>query len=127
VPSAFHNAIAAGQAAVRQVAGEAVVYRRGAASVEIIAAPGQTRVEVDDASGMVVTSHVRDFLIARATIVFDADAVEPKPGDVIRRTTPAGVEVYEVAPVGGETCFAASGTAGTTLRVHTRLIERESV
>ena len=128
--SAFQNALAAGQAAIRRAAGEAVTYHRGNDSVLVTAVAGATRVELDDEGGMAVTSEVRDWLIAAAEIVLSGEAVEPAAGDLIRRQAQGfgslGIEVYEVCALGGEPCCRPSGTAGTTWRIHTRHVDTES-
>jgi hypothetical protein len=119
--SVFATALAAAQSIVRDVAGEAVTYTRGGSYVTIAAAvPAATRVDMAGDDGSAVTATIRDYLVAAAALVLGGATVEPEPGD---RVTAADGTVYEVVRLADGRCWRPSGTAGTTLRIHTQLIE----
>lgn len=118
---AFSQALINAVRTARQVAGVAVTYRRGEASVELTAVVGQTPTERDDGTGTIVRSTVRDYLIAVSDLVLSGEVTTPQRGDRIEE--PSG-HVYEVMPVGSEPAWRYSGPGRDVFRVHTRLIDR---
>lgn len=118
---AYSNALLNAVRTARQVAGVAVTYRRGEASVELTAVVGQTPTERDDGTGIVVRSKVRDYLIMATDLVLAGEPASPQKGDRIEE---ADGHVYEVMPVGSEPAWRYSGPGRDVFRVHTRLIDR---
>lgn len=121
--SVFQTALAAGQAAVRTVAGGDILYDRSGDSVALTAVAAATRIDIAGGDGSAVTATVRDFLIAAAALRLGGRAAEPEPGD---RITAADGGIYEVVRLADGRCWRPSGTAGTTLRIHTQLLESGS-
>lgn len=88
-----------------------VEYRRSPDAITVGATYGKTDVELADASGLTIGSHVWDFLIPASEL-----GLEPEPGDVIA----ADGRQYEVMNLGGEGCWRWSDPYRSTYRIHTR-------
>lgn len=117
--SAFASAIAQGLDSIGQLAGESIVYSRGAQSVTLTAVPGVTGANLDDAGiNVSVLTALRDWIIKADDLVIGGSAVMPKRGDRIT----AGGLVYEVN-VDGEQVYHWSDPGHTRLRVHTKQID----
>lgn len=104
----------------------AVVYARGASSVEVAATLGATTFEQADAFGIVQNIESRDFLIRTADLVLDGAQTLPKAGDRIRDTSAEQIYVYEVMAPGSEPSFRFSDPYRKALRIHTKHIATES-
>lgn len=113
-------AAAAAYRANRAVAGKAVTYRRGDASVAVVAVAGRYAADVGDGNGPTVRTEVRDYLVAAADLVLGGAAVEPRGGDRIVEGDPATGTAFEVMDLPGEPCWRHSDAARTVLRIHTR-------
>jgi len=109
------------QRTLRGTAGEAVIYRRGDASVAVTAMPGSTRTEVDDGAGAVVEGRVTDWLIEPGDLVLDGRGILPQRNDEIVTQDDEGDVVHQVIPLGGELCFRRSGAM---YRIHTQEVGR---
>lgn len=123
--TSFHDIAGGLHGAVARSRGLDVIYRRDAAEVAITAVPGRSTSEVIDDSGVGVHAVERDWLILAADLVIGAEAITPKPGDQIRLAVGTQVQVFEVAPLGGDKCYRPSDDLGTVLRVHTRHSDTE--
>ena len=102
-------------------ASQAVTYQRGGDLVEVQATVGRKAYEIADSCGAVVQVDATDFIVAAADLVLGGETVEPEPGDRIRMTTDAGVEVYEVlAPGPGMAHCEPADPYRMAWRVHTK-------
>lgn len=120
--TSFHNAVLGLNNALRSSRGLAVTYCRGDAAAEVTAVAGQSRVSVEDASGMSVSSKRRDWIIRADQLVLGGQKVLPQVGDTIRLVVGEASEVYEVQRLAGESHYYACDELGQVLRIHTRLI-----
>ena len=88
-----------------------VQYRRDGDTRIVAAVFGKTDIEVEDNTGISVSSFVWDFLIEAQVLAF-----EPQAGDVIvinnRR--------YEVMNLSGQGCWRWTGPNQKTYRIHTK-------
>jgi hypothetical protein len=110
----FDDAIAAGMAALQQVAGRNVVYRRGNDEVQLNAVLGQTEYETTDEYGLTVGTHIVDFLILAADLTLG----DPQPGDRIVVDDVA----YEVEPIASEGHWRWSDPRRTIMRIHAKQV-----
>lgn len=113
--------LADGQTWLRtQRAGQAraIVYRRGAGSVNIDAVQARTTAATE-ANEVFVDANFVDWLIERADLVIAAVPMEPQQGDRIEVTYEHGAEVFVVSTLGNEPCQRWHGQDGGTFRVHT--------
>lgn len=103
-----------------------VVYKRGANSVSVSAAPGSTDFPVDSETAVLETYESRDWMIKAADLILDGSTVLPEPGDQVRDTQGATVYVYEVmAPAGEQHYRFADDPYRRMLRIHTKLAGTE--
>jgi len=118
----FQSLISAGLAAVREVAGLAVIYRRGAVDVDMTATPGRTQFSVDGGAGVAVTGECRDWTVAAADLVIDGEVALPERGDRIILEVGGVITTYEVCDLGGERHYRPCDNLGVYLRIHTRIV-----
>jgi len=104
---------------------QAVVYQRGAASVEVSAMIGRTIFEQEYEFGGIQRIQSRDFLVRTADLVLDSAEVLPVAGDQIRETQGEQVFVYEVMAPGSAPPFRYSDPYRKALRIHTKHIATE--
>jgi hypothetical protein len=101
------------------VAGRTFAYVQGGTTLNITATPVlrhyQVYEEGEVSSAMVP---VWEFYVAASAMT-----VTPHPGDTLTETLNGNTIVYEVQPVGNETCFEPMDTAGIMLRIRTKIIE----
>jgi hypothetical protein len=88
-----------------------VQYRRDAQSHTIDAVFGKTDIQIQDHTGISVSSFVWDFLIDAQTLGF-----EPAVGDLIV----IGGRQYEVMHLSGQTYWRWTGPNRRTYRIHTK-------
>jgi len=88
-----------------------VEYRRDSNSQTVDAVFGKTDIEVDDQTGITVSSFVWDFLIDAQTLGF-----EPDVGDLI---VILGRQ-FEVMKLSGQGCWRWTGPNRKTYRIHTK-------
>ena len=112
------SAISAMHTALQAVAGLAVTYHRGDASVSVTATIGQTTFRFDDEVGVtrIVT---RDYLIATSALVLDGAAALPAAQDTITETRGSTVYTHTVGTPDGEPPYRFSDSGKSILRVHT--------
>jgi len=101
-------------------AGTAVTYYRGALSVDLTATVGQSERDVEGADGVLITAESHDFLILTADLILGGQQVEPAPGDLIRETAGGTTYVWEVLPIGGVPCWRYSDPDRKAIRIHTK-------
>lgn len=124
--SPFAIAIAGAADSLLSAAGVAVTYRRGIASVELTAVPGQTALEATGEIGVVAQFHTRDYLIRSADLVLSGDQVEPIQGDQIVEVDQASgrTRTYEVMSPGADMpAWRYCDHGRSIIRIHTKLIE----
>ena len=103
-----------------------VVYKRGADTVSVSAAPGRTEFPVDSETAVLESYESRDWMIKAADLVLGEETVLPEPGDQVRDTQGATVYVYEVmAPAGEQHYRFADDPYRRMLRIHTKLVGLE--
>lgn len=118
--SLFDDQFAAGLAAIRQVAGDAVNYQTGTATIPLIdVVQGQTRYESANESGAVVTAAAVDFLIAVDQLVDGGNPVEPASGHRILKNG----KTYELMTLpDDDRPYRFSDPSASEYRVHTKQI-----
>ena len=100
-----------------------VTYHRGANSVTVGATLGATSLEVMDDGGVTVRTNQMDFIVSAADLVLAGVLVTPTVGDRIVLIVGAVTKTFEVLPMPGSgEHYRTSDPAGTTLRIHARLI-----
>ena len=103
-----------------------VTYQRGGDLLEVQATVGRKAYEIADSCGAVVQVDATDFIVAAADLVLGGETVEPEPGDRVRMTTDAAVEVYEVlAPGPGMAHCEPADPYRMAWRVHTKHVVTE--
>jgi hypothetical protein len=112
----FADRLATGLSRIRDVAGETVVYRRGAQKVTLTATIGSTREQSVDSGGLVLVVRHCDFHLPQASLILGGRVTEPQVGDTITRTDGT---VWEARPIDGDRCFYDSDQYGHEWRVHT--------
>lgn len=103
-----------------------VVYRRGAASVEVFATIGRTEFQIDNGYGILERIEGRDYLISTADLVLGGTPVLPERGDQVRETVGEQTFVYEVLAPGKEPVWRYSDPYRRTLRIHTKHVATEA-
>jgi len=88
-----------------------VEYRRDSNTQTVDAVFGKTDIEVEDHTGITVSSFVWDFLIDAQTLGF-----EPDVGDLIV----VNERQYEVMNLSGQGCWRWTGPNRKTYRIHTK-------
>lgn len=88
-----------------------VEYRRDSDTQIIDAVFGKTDIEVEDQTGISVSSFVWDFLIDAQTLGF-----EPDVGDIIV----INGRLFEVMNLSGQGCWRWTGPNRKTYRIHTK-------
>ncbi|MBN2559910.1 MAG: hypothetical protein JXQ75_03145 [Phycisphaerae bacterium] len=101
----------------------AVLYCRGADSVELLATVGKTDVDVVDGAGSEVRTQATDFLIRAQDLIVAGQRILPEVGDRITVETSEATRVYEVLDLAGAGHTRPCDPAGNTLRIHTKCIE----
>jgi hypothetical protein len=116
--TAFSNATSALMATLKQAAGAAITYRRGANSVPVTAVRGQSNIEIAQADGRVIQFTSSDWMIEAANLVINGTAVEPARGDTIEHMVGATTSTYEVL----DPPFKPMDAGATAYRVYTKRI-----
>ena len=88
-----------------------VDYRRDIESQTLDAVYGKTDIEVDDHTGISVSSFVWDFLIDAAAL-----GMQPQVGDLIA----VNGRFFEVMNLAGQGCYRWTGPNCKTYRIHTK-------
>ena len=101
----------------------AVLYSRGTDSVELQATVGKTDVDVGDDAGSEVRTQATDFLIRAEDLVLASQRTVPRVGDRITVATTGITRTYQVLDLAGAGHYRPCDPAGTTWRIHTKLIE----
>jgi hypothetical protein len=108
-------------------ASRSVAYARNANSVTVTATVGKTVHEVLNNLGLTVATESRDFIIPASQIVPTGTVTEPEAGDRITDTQSGTDYVYEVMPFGKKSkCFRYCDADHTTLRIHTKEVDRNT-
>ena len=88
-----------------------VAYRRDGQTQTVDAVYGKTDIEIDDQTGITVSSFIWDFLIDAAALGF-----EPDVGDIIVVNN----RLFEVMNLSGQGCWRWTGPNRKTYRIHTK-------
>lgn len=88
-----------------------VEYRRNAQTLTVDAVFGKTDFEVEDSTGISVSSFVWDFLIDAQTLGFD-----PEVGDIIV----VNGRLFQVMNLSGQGSWRWTGPNRKTYRIHTK-------
>lgn len=102
-----------------------VTYSRGVDTVDLLATVGRTPFEQTDEYGAVHQIESRDFIVTAADLVLASSVTLPRAGDQIRETQGAEVYVHEVMAPGGEPPYRHTGPGRISLRIHTKLVDKE--
>jgi hypothetical protein len=116
----LREAVAGAQAALRNLAGELVEYRRGLAFVAVQAVFGETVFRLPDDEGIEVRVVMPDCLIEAGQLRLGGAQIKPQIGD---RVLKQDGTVYQVlGPGGGEPEWRWSGPPGLQYRIHLKEI-----
>ena len=98
-----------------------VVYKRGTATVGVLAHKGRCQIVVDGET-FLLSAEWRDWFIDLDDLVFPAiGQTLPAEGDTIEETDGSTVYVYEVLPPGEiESCYEWTSSDRRRLRIHTK-------
>jgi hypothetical protein len=127
--SSFHNAITGALDALRDTTAVTVRFHRGSSATAVLQAiPGLSHFKVQDDNGMIVRYHSRDFIVKASDLELDGETVTPKRGDRFKEESGTGeLLVHEVMREdGGEEVWRYSDLGRTYVRIHTKLICRET-
>lgn len=92
--------------------------RGGSTNSNVKATQAETRGETGDGE-IILDAKIADWLIDRADLSINEAPIEPEVGDRITITLDHAQEVFEVATVAGQPCWAWHGRDGGTYRIHT--------
>lgn len=106
------------QTRMEQFASETVMYcRDGQAPFPVVAVPGRTVAENQDASGFIVRTTTRDFTIRVAAL----RGLTPKRNDVIKMKIGNEEHIYTVNGDFGGVHYEPVDSYGIAWRIHTKL------
>lgn len=106
-------------------ASRSVTYTRGDNTASISATVGRTVHEVMNSLGIMIATESRDFMFPTSDLVLGSVQSEPQAGDRISDVQGTTTFVYEVMPFGKDSrCFRYCDADHTTLRVHTKEVDR---
>jgi len=103
-------------------AAETVTYRRGGASVSLVAVKTTVRRLQDQDYGILDITEC-DWLIRATSLVLSGATATPQRDDVIEQS---GGQRWHVLPADAEPCARPSDQFGYTWRIHTKRIEAPS-
>lgn len=106
--------------ALPAVAGGAVVYSRGANSVELSAGFGKTDFQVETADAVRIEHTDRDFIFAAADLILGGTVATPQRGDRIEVIDEE--ETFEVLAPSGAQVYRSCDAEGLMIRVHTKRV-----
>lgn len=112
---------------MRHRASSAIVYRRAASSLNLMATIGSSEFEVQDDTGFSTRVESRDYIFDRADFMIDGVETEPLLGDKIIEILDGdltGGEGYEVASLSGQPHWRWADPFRRRLRVHTKYVGR---
>jgi len=112
---------------LNSAAGETVTFVRDAATAEVTAIPTVPELAVEDDDGMVTQWDGLDWLVLAEDLTLDGLPVEPKRGDLLKRTQTDGIYVYETMAPPGLAHFAWVGPYRLQYRIHTKLVKVEDL
>lgn len=110
---------------IQQHASQAVLYSRSGVTVGFDATAGKTEFDVDS-QGLVERIESHDWIFPARRLILAVGQTLPQAGDQI--TEPGGSThyVYEVTRFGNNPPYTFLDPGRTMLRVHTKLIKRET-
>jgi hypothetical protein len=108
--------------------GEAITYRRGNETVDLIAVPGTSEAEALGDDQLVVNVELKDWLVLASELQFgtgqSARPITPQIGDRIELTNNGRIEAYRVShPNTSAPPFKRRDARGLMLRIHSTLVE----
>jgi hypothetical protein len=122
--NSFATAISGALDSLRTLAGECVVFQRGDDWVELTAIQGSTAFPTDDGNGTVVEYRSVDWLCSACDLELNGEKIEPKRGDLIKKSIGDKQHIYEVLrPDGNEKVWRFMDFGSTNVRIHTKLKE----
>lgn len=104
-------------------------YEQDGSSKTMTATPGKTIFSYMDDMGVSQRKESRDFLIEPLDLVIDGVVVMPKKGDIITEED-FDLQIlfkYEVGAFNGEPHYRFSGIYREVVRIHTKLIKKETI
>ena len=112
--------------AVRALKGLPATYHRGAESVALTAAMGQSVWAAVDAEGTAVEQRSVDFLVLASELVLVGTATEPRRDDRIKVAVGTKTRVYQVVPGGeDERPWRYTDESEQQIRIHTVHVKDE--
>lgn len=108
---------------------QTITYARGYDSVDVQATFGNKLLKIDDGFGGIRMQWTdMDFIIPAADLYFSyGDRIVPHRGDLIYMMINDQVQTFEVFPFGNEPPWRFSDPNQSAIRVHTKLIDIESL
>lgn len=103
-------------------AAKSISYRRGSASITLMATPGNNPAFIDSAEQVNTTVEERDWLFRPADLVLDGRTTKPQRGDVIVVTENSEARMFQVAATSGEQAWRYGDVNANWIRVHTKFI-----
>ena len=119
------RAVARAHKAVRRLAALDVVYVDGETEIPLKATKTESNVEVIESDGSAVIARSSDWRVHAEKLVAGEERIRPRPGAEIHATVAGRACVYEVMPVGGDSCYEEADPYGRVFRIHSKL-KRES-
>ena len=104
--------------------GEQVTLLRGSAtSGAVTAQVAKQDYKGESEDGITTTVHANDFFLNVSDYDFGAGAVEPRPGDQIKRTIDGTIHTYEVTRMPDDRCCEWTDSSNTEWTIHTNHID----
>ena len=97
-----------------------VTYRRGAASVTLLATVAATPFDLVTDAGAAMTIVSRDYILRAADLVLGGSAVTPRPGDFVDEVLAGATVSHQVLASAGLPHWRWEDHERTTIRVHTQ-------
>ncbi len=97
-----------------------VTYHRGPESVSLQATAGRSEFDQQEEDGSLTRIEMQDFIVRAADLVIQGAVVEPKRGDLVKRTIGTKVHTFTVASIGVEPPFRYTGPERVDIRIHTK-------
>lgn len=118
MPTASQRALANAAKSQARNAGVAIIYRAGKIEITIPdAVLGATTFEASDETGAKIRMQMTDWLVFVSRLVHNNQSIEPAKGHRIE-TTSTPKRVFEVVPLGEDSCWRFAGPVLDRLRIH---------
>jgi hypothetical protein len=118
--SVLSNAVNNLSASLKTIGGEALTYRRGNDSLDVVGVPVKTRHDEYGDEVVSFTARERDWIFWADDLTLSGERWEPTRGDEIDWFDAQGAKhTYQVLPRSGDRCFRHTDPTMSMLRVYT--------